>query len=135
ERFAGGWQSEWLALPELARLTGGVLSRLAELLEGLQVRPERMSANLAVTGGLLMAEAVQMALAPALGRLVAHDRIEAACRKAVGEGMALLDVLAEDEKITRQASRDRLAELLDPAGYLGAAGVFVDRVLARYEGR
>ncbi len=134
ERFAGGWQSEWLALPELARLTGGVLSRLAELLEGLEIKPDRMADNLAATGGLMMAEAVQMALAPALGRLVAHGRIEAACRKAVGEGRALLDVLAEDEEISLHASRERLADLLDPAGYLGTAGVFVDRVLARYEG-
>ncbi len=135
ERAAGGWQSEWLALPELARLTGGVLSRLAELLEGLEVRPERMRANLGATGGLLMAEAVQMALAPALGRLVAHDRIEAACRRAVGEGRDLLDVLTGDGEITAHASRERLAELLDPAGYLGSAGVFVDRVLARWEKR
>ncbi|WP_439573678.1 3-carboxy-cis,cis-muconate cycloisomerase [Phreatobacter sp.] len=135
ERFAGGWQAEWLALPDLARLTGGVMARLAELLEGLEVRPGRMAANLAATGGLLMAEAVQMALAPTLGRLVAHDRIEAACRTAVGEGRALLDVLAGDDAITRHVSRERLAELLDPAGYLGAAGVFVDRVLARYEAR
>ena len=134
ERFAGGWQSEWLALPELARLTGGGMARLAELLEGLEVKPERMRANLDATGGLLMAEAVQMALAPALGRLVAHDRIEAACRKAVGEGRGLLDVLAEDGEITAFAPRARLAELLDPAGYLGAAGVFVDRVLARWNG-
>ena len=135
ERFAGGWQSEWLAVPELARLTGGVLSRLAELLEGLEVKPERMATNLAATGGLLMAEAVQMALAPALGRLVAHDRIEAACRTAVSEGRALVDVLAEDGEITRHAPPEKLAELLDPAGYLGTAGMFVDRVLDRYEGR
>jgi 3-carboxy-cis,cis-muconate cycloisomerase len=135
ERFAGGWQAEWMALPELARLAGGVLSRLVELLEGLEVKPERMRANLDATGGLLMAEAVQMALAPALGRLVAHDRIEAACRTAVAESRVLLDVLAEDAEITRHAPRGRLAELLDPAGYLGAAGVFVDQVLARYGGR
>ncbi len=132
ERFAGGWQSEWLALPELARLTGGVVAKLAELLEGLEVKPERMAANLAATRGLLMAEAVQMALAPDLGRLVAHDRIEAACRTAVGEGRDLLDVLAEDPQIAAHAGRDRLAALLDPAHYLGAAGTFVDRVLARY---
>ncbi len=134
ERFAGGWQSEWLALPELARLTGGVLSRLAELLEGLEVKPGRMAANLDATRGLLMAEAVQMALAPELGRLVAHDRVEAACRRAVAEGRDLLDVLAEDPQITPHAGRDRLAALLEPAHYLGAAGTFVDRVLARYAG-
>lgn len=134
ERFAGGWQSEWLALPELARLTGGVLSRLAELLAGLEVKPGRMAANLDATRGLLMAEAVQMALAPELGRLVAHDRIEAACRKAVAEGRDLAEVLGEDPEITRHADTARIAALLDPARYLGAAGTFVDQVLARYEG-
>ncbi|MBN8942515.1 MAG: 3-carboxy-cis,cis-muconate cycloisomerase [Rhizobiales bacterium] len=134
ERFTGGWQAEWVALPELARLTGGALGRAAELLEGLEVRPERMRANLGLTNGLLMAEAVQMALAPALGRLAAHDRIEAACRKAVAEGRALIDVLAEDPMISGEASRDVLAGLLDPAHYLGAAGEFVDRVLVRYAG-
>ncbi|QCI66703.1 3-carboxy-cis,cis-muconate cycloisomerase [Phreatobacter stygius] len=134
ERFTGGWQAEWLALPELARLAGGALHRAAELLEGLEVRPERMRANLGLTDGLLMAEAVQMALAPALGRLAAHDLIEAACRKAVAEGRGLLDVLAEDSVIAGAASRDELAGLLDPARYLGAAGEFVDRVLARYAG-
>ncbi len=99
------------------------------------MKPDRMAANLGTTRGLLMAEAVQMALAPQLGRLIAHDRIEAACRTAVGERRDLLDVLAEDPQITAHAGRDRLAALLDPAGYLGAAGVFVDRVLARYEAR
>ncbi|MFN3855502.1 MAG: 3-carboxy-cis,cis-muconate cycloisomerase [Phreatobacter sp.] len=133
ERSAGGWQCEWLAVPELSRLTGGVLARLVELLEGLDVRPERMRANLEATGGLLMAEAVQMALTPALGRLAAHERIEAACRKALAEGRALLDVLAADAEIARHADRQRLAELLNPANYLGAAGLFVDRVLERYE--
>lgn len=132
ERFAGGWQSEWVALPELARLAGGVMAHAVELLEGLEVRPDRMKANLGLTDGLLMAEAVQMALSSSLGRLVAHDRIEAACRTAVGEGRDLLDVLAEDPQITAHAGRDRLASLLDPAHYLGAAGTFVDRVLARY---
>jgi 3-carboxy-cis,cis-muconate cycloisomerase len=94
-----------------------------------------MRANLDATGGLLMAEAVQMALSPTLGRLAAHDRVEAACRRAVAEGRALLDVLAEDGEITRHAPREKLAALLDPAAYLGAASFFVDAVLARYEGR
>ena len=132
ERFTGGWQSEWLALPQLARLAGGALHHAVELLEGLEVRPERMLANLGLTDGLLMAEAVQMALSPALGRLVAHDRIEAACRVAVAEGRALVDVLAEDTVITAIAGPADLARLLDPTSYLGAAGTFVDRVLERH---
>jgi len=133
----GKTTSSWMlyhALAGVARLTGGALGRAVELLEGLEVRPERMRANLGLTNGLLMAEAVQMALAPALGRLAAHDRIEAACRKAVADGRALIDALAEDPVISGAASRDALAGLLDPAHYLGAAGEFVDRVLVRYAG-
>ena len=135
ERFAGGWQGEWLALPELARHAGGVLGRTAELVEGLEVKPERMRANLALTDGLLMAEAVQMALAPALGRLAAHDRIEAACRQAAAEQRPLIDILAADGVIGAAATRERLEQLLDPAHYLGAAGEFVDRVLVTHAGR
>ena len=134
ERFAGGWQGEWLALPELIRLAGGALHHTVELVEGLEVKPERMRANLALTDGLLMAEAVQMALAPALGRLAAHDRIEAACRQAVAEQRPLVDVLAGDPVIAGAATREQIDHLLDPAHYLGAAGEFVDRVLGTYEG-
>lgn len=135
ERFAGGWQAEWLAVPQLARLTGGVMAKLAELLEGLEVDEARMGANLGLTGGLILAEAVQMALAPRLGRLAAHQKVEAACKRAVKEGRGLADCLAEDAAIAAILDRPALERLLDPAHYLGAAGAFVDRVLARADGR
>lgn len=131
ERFAGGWQAEWIAVPQLMRLTGGVLARLVELLEGLEVDPGRMSANLDLTGGLILAEAVQMALAPHLGRLAAHGKVEAACRRAVEEGRGLADCLAADPDIAAILDRPALDRLLLPEAYLGAAGLFVDQVLER----
>ncbi|MEI8145503.1 MAG: 3-carboxy-cis,cis-muconate cycloisomerase [Alphaproteobacteria bacterium] len=131
ERAAGSWQSEWTALPDLLRLSAGALHHLVTLLEGLTVDRDRMAANLALTNGLLMAEAVQMALAPHLGRLVAHDRIEAACREAVATKRPLLDVLAEDSAVTVHLDRAALAKALDPATYLGASGAIVDAIVAR----
>ncbi|TDD68292.1 3-carboxy-cis,cis-muconate cycloisomerase [Actinomadura rubrisoli] len=50
ERPAGEWHAEWQPLRECLRLTGGAAETAAELLEGLEVRPDRMRANL---GGLL----------------------------------------------------------------------------------
>ena len=135
ERFAGGWQAEWLAVPQLARLTGGVLARLAELLEGLEVDEARMAANLGATGGLILAEAVQMALAPHLGRLEAHERVEKACKTAVKEGRGLADCLAEDAGIAAILDRPAIESLLNPAKYLGAARTFIDQVLVRAESR
>ncbi|MCW2882576.1 MAG: 3-carboxy-cis,cis-muconate cycloisomerase [Sphaerisporangium sp.] len=52
ERAAGAWHAEWLPFRECLRLTGGAAETSAELCAGLEVFPERMRANLAVTGEL-----------------------------------------------------------------------------------
>jgi 3-carboxy-cis,cis-muconate cycloisomerase len=47
ERAAGGWQAEWGTLSELLALTGSAAAWVRDLLEHLEVDPERMRANLA----------------------------------------------------------------------------------------
>ncbi|WP_242909983.1 3-carboxy-cis,cis-muconate cycloisomerase [Actinomadura terrae] len=47
ERPAGEWHAEWQPLRECLRLTGGAAETAAELVGGLEVRPDRMRANLA----------------------------------------------------------------------------------------
>lgn len=131
ERGLGGWHAEWSALPELAVLAAGALSQAGDTVEGLEIDAERMRANLDLTKGLIMAEAVMMALGKAMGRLAAHERVEEACRAAVSQGRHLRDVLAEDDEIMRRLGHEGLARLFEPLGYVGAAGTFVDRVLAR----
>jgi adenylosuccinate lyase/3-carboxy-cis,cis-muconate cycloisomerase len=64
ERDMRYWSAEWLALPQAFILAGGLLDKLVYVLEGLEVNEERMLANLDSSGGLIMAEAVMMALAP-----------------------------------------------------------------------
>ena len=46
ERAAGAWHAEWRPLGELLRSTGSAVAWLRESLEGLEVDPERMRANL-----------------------------------------------------------------------------------------
>ena len=130
ERGLGGWQAEWVALPELALLAGGAACAMAETMDGLEVNAGRMAENLARTQGLILAEAVQMALGPRIGRGVAHALIEKASRKAVAEGKPLRDVLAADQEVTRYLKPAEIERLLDPKHYLGQAGALVDRVLA-----
>jgi 3-carboxy-cis,cis-muconate cycloisomerase len=115
ERAAGAWQAEWRALSELLTATGSAAAWLRACLEGLEVDAGRMRANLDLTGGALMAERVAASLAPERGRLDAHR--------------AVTEVLARGGDLREIASPD----LLDPAGYLGAAGEFVDRALRAYE--
>ncbi|RMI36365.1 lyase family protein, partial [Actinomadura harenae] len=53
ERPAGEWHAEWQPLRECLRLTGGAAETTAELLDGLEVRPERMRAHLDDLAALL----------------------------------------------------------------------------------
>jgi 3-carboxy-cis,cis-muconate cycloisomerase len=122
ERAAGAWHAEWRPLSELLRCTGSAAAWLRECLEGLEVDEAQMRENLELTGGRLMAERVAAALAPERGGIEA--------KRAVKEAADSEDFRAAvAELVGEQAA----AELLDPAGYLGAAGEFVDRALDAHD--
>lgn len=133
ERASGAWQIEWIAVPEIFCLTAGVLAHTRSLAGGLTVDAARMRANLGLTRGLVMAEAAATALAPHLGRRRAHHLVSELCKQAVATGRPLADLLAEDAEVARHFDRAAIERIVDPAGYLGAAGEMVDRVLARWE--
>jgi len=131
ERATGPWQIEWVAVPEIFCLSAGALAQTRHLVAGLVVDPMRMRANLDITKGLVVSEAVMMGLGPTLGRQRAHDVVYDICRAVIaGEG-SFLDLLAEHAEIKPHLDREALAALLDPANYTGLAGEMVDRVLAR----
>lgn len=130
ERGLGGWHAEWQVLPELVQLGAGALAQMADVASGLDVQPARMRSNLDATHGLIMAEAVAMALGTKLGKQEAHHLVEAASKRAVAEKRHLRDVLADDKAVMQHLKRDELGRLFDPLGYTGVAAALVDRVLA-----
>jgi 3-carboxy-cis,cis-muconate cycloisomerase len=133
---SGAWHAEWPALTDALALTGGAAWSLGESLDGLEVRPDSMRRNLDLTGGLLMAESVAMAIAGHTGRGEAKRIIDAASGRAADSGRPFRDVLMEDETVSELLGPEGIDRALDPEGYLGSAGAFVDRALERYgEGR
>lgn len=135
ERAAGAWQAEWAVLPELLQLTAAALAHLNEVAGGLVVDAERMQANLGLTDGLLMAEAVTAALTERLGRLAAHERVQVACQRAVATGGALKAELAADAEITALLPGAELDRLLDPANYLGQSRAMALAVAGKFWAR
>src|SRR5882757_2055155 len=114
ERSAGPWHAEWPTLPTLLLVTSGALAAIVDIAEGLEVDAARMRANLDVTGGLIMAEAVTMALAEKIGKGDAHHLVEAASKKAIAEKRDLREVLAGDSTIAAQlGGGDGLAKLFE----------------------
>jgi len=130
ERGLGNWPAEWTALPDIALCASGALAAMVELVEGLDVDADRMRANLEITRGLIFAEAVQMALAPKMGRDTAHSLVAGACRRARAEPAHLREILAQEPKVTQVLDAQALAQLFDPERYLGATHAFIERVLA-----
>jgi 3-carboxy-cis,cis-muconate cycloisomerase len=135
ERGAGAWQAEWETLPALLRLTGSAAALVRELLGGLEVDAEKMSADIDVTGGLVMSESVAAALTPAMGRADAQDLVEHAARRSVESGRALRDVLLELPEVAGSLTPNELDSALDPAAYLGVTTKLIDRALAAHRAR
>ncbi len=130
ERATGPWHAKWMAVPESFVLAAGALHQARFALDGLIVDEARMRQNLAVSKGLIVAEAVMMGLAPHTSRQQAHDIVYAACREVNEGGGTLAEALARHEEVTRHLDRAAIERLTDPANYLGMAPQMVDRAVA-----
>jgi len=130
ERATGPWHVEWVAVPEAFGYAAGALNQARFMLGGLIVDSGRMAKNLAMTHGLIVAEAVMMGLAPHTGRNEAHDLVYDACRVAIETDRPLLDVLLETSSVVGPLGAEIVGGISQRLQLRGAAPAMVDRMLA-----
>ncbi|MET8353886.1 lyase family protein [Micromonospora sp. NPDC005206] len=142
ERPAGAWQGEWHALRDLLRTAIGSAHHGKLLLSGLHVVPERMAANLAMSGGAVVSEKVNAVLAPVIGKRRAKAVLTEALFNAgsgKGTGAAGLDLREVFAELLRREQvvlgDDELSALLDPANYLGDSDQIAQAALRRWAAR
>ncbi|HEX3985855.1 MAG TPA: 3-carboxy-cis,cis-muconate cycloisomerase [Acidobacteriaceae bacterium] len=128
ERGLGGWHAEWETVPQLFRLAAVALTRSIEIVAGLDVRPDRMIANLEATGGLVMTEAISVALSARMGRERAHALLEEAVARPEKEHRHLSEILAETPEVRACLAEAELDRLFDPRTYLGRTREWISRV-------
>lgn len=130
ERSLDAWYIELHAVPQCFRLTGALLGQAQTMLEELDVHPDRMAANLELTGGAIVSETVQMALAPHIGLNRAHALVSEACQ-AKAQGGSMVQALQ-----ARQTALDAhaLQALLDVRGHNRYAAREVQAVLSSQKG-
>lgn len=133
ERGTGGWQSSWLAMPQLLLIASGAFERTAEIASGLEVDKDRMRKNLELSNGLVMAEAIQFALAEKIGKSQAHEIIAKASKQAIKSGKHLRGALSEMPETMSLLSGSKLSELFDPANYLGETQKFINSAITAAE--
>jgi 3-carboxy-cis,cis-muconate cycloisomerase len=128
ERSTHGWQMEWLTLPQMFSLTASALKNANFLAANLVVNVERMAQNVVASNGLMLAERLSLALTPALGREKAKQVLREACESAIRENRNVVDVARERVRMQVNGDLD-WNNLRSERHYLGAAQVFIDRVL------
>nr|WP_314840872.1 lyase family protein [uncultured Microbacterium sp.] len=114
ERPDGAWHAEWPTLRELLRLALGAAAHAASLAENLQVDAAAASRNLGSTGGLVISERLAIVLRPLIGSARFDELIGAASGG---------DDLGERVRALPEAAGLDVDRLLDPAEYLGLAGL------------
>lgn len=132
ERASGPWHLEWVAIPESFVIAVGALHQADFALSGLVVNEVQMGKNLRSTRGLIVGEAVMMALAGKLGRGKAHDVVYEACKETIesDDERTLFDSLVKRKEVTAVLGEKELKALCEPENYLGSASRMVDDVLA-----
>ena len=129
DRCGGTWIAEWMLVPETFLLASGALGWANDLLERLEVHPEKMRANVDMTGGLALTERFTLALASRISKFEARKILDAACAHVATEGGTLAEALKAMPDAREVMDADEIDALADPAGYVGAAPEIVDDVL------
>jgi 3-carboxy-cis,cis-muconate cycloisomerase len=132
ERAAGAWQTEWEALPRLFGYVSGAVTHVHGALTSLEVDRARVRANLDLTRGAVMAEALSMALARQLGRQEAHAIVRELVERATREDTSLEQSAANDERVRAVVNPEELAQIFTAERYFGSADLFIDRALAGF---
>ena len=125
ERDISHSSAERVILPDSTIALDFMLAELAEVLEGLEVYPERMRENLDVGGGLAYSQAVLLALVDAgMPREEAYGIVQAAAAAAWDRGASFREEVSARPEV-RELIGGRLEELFDPAHALrNLDGVF-----------
>src|SRR3954463_1915885 len=100
---------ERVMLPDACILADFALFRLARLVDGLVVYPERMQRNLDATQGLYGSQRVLLALTEAgMARQRAYELVQAHAMRAWREGRPLQELLLQDPEVTGRLGEERL---------------------------
>jgi adenylosuccinate lyase len=115
ERDISHSSAERIILPDSCTLLDYMLVKLREIVEGLQVYPERMEVNLAMTKGLYFSQSILLALTRAgAERKSAYEAVQRAAKKTWKGDGAFADNAKKEPEIAARLSAaeiDRLCSL------------------------
>lgn len=130
ERDPRSLWAEWLAVPQMALFAGTAMAYLKQIVDGLEVFPERMLRNLHIHGDLVASEWLLFRLADRIGKVRAQETLHRAGQIAAAESRSLVDVLRTLPETESMLDDDDLIVAQKPERYTGWADRIVDDAVA-----
>jgi adenylosuccinate lyase len=120
---------ERVSLADACILLDYMLDRMAWVVDGMSVYPDRMLANLDASFGLVHSQSVLMALLEAgLQRETAYALVQRNAMAAWDESRHLSELLKSDPEVTEHLDVDEIDHCFDPTRYLQDAGIVFERL-------
>lgn len=137
ERDLANSASERYIYPVLFLTIDQMLLDFQFVISGWTIQTEQMKANLEMSKGLIMAEAVMTELAKnGMNRQKAHELLRKSSMKAIEKDVNLFEVLKDDQAILDYLTEPALKDIFDnPQDYLGTAQQQIRAVLKKAEDR
>ena len=130
ERDLSNSAAERFTISHTSILVDDMLVKMTRVFSGLDVFPDNMLANIEKSNGLIMAEAVMMALvSKGMGRQEAHEIMRKLSMQAVETKIHLREQMTLDETISQLFSSEEIDVLMDPKSYIGKAEKIVEKAL------
>ena len=127
-------ETAWSFGPEVCLLMGAQLALSRRLLRTLVVKPENMLRNLERSGGVVLSEAVMMALARRIGRDRAHALVLSIAREALRAKTQFGRAVRAHPEVRRHLRPREIEAALQYRNSLGLSAFFVDEVLKLHGG-
>lgn len=119
---------ERVIAPDSTILVNFMLARLTKIIDGLEVFPERMKANIEMTRGLYASQDVMLALVHSgMTREVAYKLVQGIAMRSWKEEKPFYGLLTAEKKVTSRIGPSELGKILDPKIHLK----YVDAIFKR----
>jgi adenylosuccinate lyase len=128
ERDISNSSAERVIFPDACSLVDFMALEMRRVLAGLEVRPERMAANLDASGGIVFSQPALLALVESgLSREEAYRIVQSAAHRALnGDGGFRANLVADPAVMARIG--DRMDAIFDPQAFLRHVDLAFDRL-------
>ncbi len=124
--------AERFIIPEGCILIDYMLCLMNSILANLRVDEQRMIANVGLTEGRVMSEAVMIALTKkGVNRQEAHELLRKLTIRSELEKRAFKEILLEDEIVAGNLNEKEIDAILNPRNYLGTASRQVEAMIRK----